>query len=129
MSIKERNCTLVDPEDQELRELAEVIEENRTKRDAEQASVAATAAARQESLDQRKRQAAERQYKSQMKSLMTRIVLSAFIIIGVFFCWMDQLVTTEFFCGCFLICACVMAFSYGQGLEKQRQFKGGKVCF
>ena len=126
MARKRIYCTLVDPEAEEFGKLNRAIEEKRAIQIAEQRILAILFAARQYSLDRKKRQQEERKYRSQMRRLVHRILICTLIGLGVLLCWITKLVTLEFLLGSGLICACIIAFTCGKGHEKKSQFGGDK---
>ena len=124
-------------ESEELKALNSRIQENRDRHAAKQmldnyrrlfAAVyqhmredAAAAQAKKHHLRKKKRS-----YLRQMHALVNRIILCVAVFIGVCLSWWFTLVSLEFLLAVFFICSCVVTFACGAGLEKKKQFGGGK---
>lgn len=139
MKKKRLNCvtTKTIPEVEEMEFFNNKTRENRDKHIAEQvlnnyrrlfAAVcrhvqeeADAAQAEEQRLRQRKRI-----YQRQMRKLTQRVLLCVATIIGVCLSWWFDLVAAEFLLGVVFLCSCIIAFSFGTGREKGRQFGGEK---
>lgn len=127
--------TKTTPEGEELRILNGKIQENRDKHAAE---LIVAAAQRMSSVifrDIRKRaedeRAAEnlmrkrkREYNRQMRVLSNRIHLCLAVALGVFVSWCLDLVRDGFLLVVLAVCTSIIAFTWGIGFEKEKQFEG-----